>query len=326
MISSTFPKKRNDLDILKGIGIFFVVLGHIHNGNTGPLLWGELRTFLYTFHMPLFFIVSGYLFALSGGVQKNPKEYVKKSLMKNAIPLITFTLITASYKLLIQYFIGPQYISYPVSINAILQHFLNPLGGFATFLWFLYSLFLIQISYIILHSTFKSDLIILGLFVFLLNFEFPRLFCIDQLIKKMPFYVIGILTFNYGIRPKSKEILLLLSLFMTIMIYYFFYGSQIFIESLLLAVSMTWFLWSVAIYISQIKFNFLTYIGKKSIDIYLWHTLIIGVLGFVIKKCGLSDFWNYTITCFIFSLISCLILSKIIDKFSALKFILYGRK
>lgn len=44
------------IDIAKGIGIISVVLGH---------LLGEgqyLRDFIYAFHMPLFFIISGFLF------------------------------------------------------------------------------------------------------------------------------------------------------------------------------------------------------------------------------------------------------------------------
>lgn len=41
------------IDILKGIGIVLVVLGHITKDR-------ELFQFIYAFHMPLFFIVSGY--------------------------------------------------------------------------------------------------------------------------------------------------------------------------------------------------------------------------------------------------------------------------
>lgn len=43
------------LDIAKGIGIILVVLGH----TKGP---EEMMNYIYCFHMPLFFIISGYLF------------------------------------------------------------------------------------------------------------------------------------------------------------------------------------------------------------------------------------------------------------------------
>lgn len=43
------------IDILKGFGIFFVVFGHVTH-------IGELRDYIWNFHMPLFFFVSGFLY------------------------------------------------------------------------------------------------------------------------------------------------------------------------------------------------------------------------------------------------------------------------
>lgn len=44
------------IDALKGIGIILVVYGHIHSEQD------SVRLFIYLFHMPLFFAISGYLF------------------------------------------------------------------------------------------------------------------------------------------------------------------------------------------------------------------------------------------------------------------------
>ena len=46
-------KRLNTIDIIKGIGIFFVVFAHV---NYTP----ALLVVIYGFHMPLFFIVSGF--------------------------------------------------------------------------------------------------------------------------------------------------------------------------------------------------------------------------------------------------------------------------
>ena len=53
--------KNNDnrINILKGIGIFTVVFAHNNYS-----IWGE---YIYTFHMPLFFFISGFL--------ENPNKY-----------------------------------------------------------------------------------------------------------------------------------------------------------------------------------------------------------------------------------------------------------
>ena len=61
------PKRDRTIDILKGIGIILMVIGHAGC----PHL---LHEYIYTFHMPLFFIASGYFFT-----------------EKNAVNVITFS-------------------------------------------------------------------------------------------------------------------------------------------------------------------------------------------------------------------------------------------
>ena len=55
MIISTDKKRMDYIDIAKGIGIILVILGH-RNIST------DIKQFIYTFYMPLFFMLSGYLF------------------------------------------------------------------------------------------------------------------------------------------------------------------------------------------------------------------------------------------------------------------------
>ena len=61
------------LDILKGFGIIFVLVGHS--------LGGIVHNFIYSFHIPLFFLVSGYLYK-----QRPFKEQVKKDWSRLMIP------------------------------------------------------------------------------------------------------------------------------------------------------------------------------------------------------------------------------------------------
>ena len=70
------------IDILKGIGIVLVVLGHtVHN---------ELNAWIYTFHMPLFFIFAG-LFLKPGN------DVYLKRLKSMLIPYFIFVFITYPY-------------------------------------------------------------------------------------------------------------------------------------------------------------------------------------------------------------------------------------
>jgi len=60
------------LDGLKGFGILLVILGHVLSGYLDAWTFPEaffsfypVRTWIYSFHMPLFFLISGYTFTLA---------------------------------------------------------------------------------------------------------------------------------------------------------------------------------------------------------------------------------------------------------------------
>ena len=55
-------QKRNDsIDFVKGVLIIFVILGHVVLGTISGNL---IRGVIYSFHMPLFLFVSGYMINL----------------------------------------------------------------------------------------------------------------------------------------------------------------------------------------------------------------------------------------------------------------------
>ena len=56
---TTDNNKRLDyLDVAKGIGILLVILGHCQLGRIG-----RAHSLIYSFHMPLFFFISGVCFS-----------------------------------------------------------------------------------------------------------------------------------------------------------------------------------------------------------------------------------------------------------------------
>lgn len=90
-------KKRSEyLDCVKGFAIFLVVLGHcIQYGSGSEVLKlglffnDSLFKFIYTFHMPLFMLVSGYLFYQT--VQCRPAKQVLMIKIKSILlPLIAW--------------------------------------------------------------------------------------------------------------------------------------------------------------------------------------------------------------------------------------------
>ena len=66
------------IDAAKGIGLLCVILGHLGVP--------YLSTLVYTFHMPLFFFLSGIVFS---GSKYSPAEFLKRKLKSLVLPYFT---------------------------------------------------------------------------------------------------------------------------------------------------------------------------------------------------------------------------------------------
>lgn len=73
--------RNQNIDILKGIGILCVLLGHITSS-------GRLHNLIYTFHMPLFFMASGYFYR-----PQSTAILASKLLHTIGIPYLMFSLL-----------------------------------------------------------------------------------------------------------------------------------------------------------------------------------------------------------------------------------------
>jgi len=81
-------KRIGYIDIAKGIGIILMIIGHM------PLKNEYISNFIYCFHMPLFFIISGYLFTY-----KDNKECLKNIVRKLLVPYIITCIAIIVYKI-----------------------------------------------------------------------------------------------------------------------------------------------------------------------------------------------------------------------------------
>jgi len=72
-------ERNTEIDMFRGLGILLVVLGH----TTG--LPGEVHRYVYSFHMPAFFFLSGYLFQLDK-VQRSPGSFINGKFHRLIIP------------------------------------------------------------------------------------------------------------------------------------------------------------------------------------------------------------------------------------------------
>ncbi|MCH5275706.1 MAG: acyltransferase family protein [Lachnospiraceae bacterium] len=125
-------KRLDSLDMVKGIGIVLVVIGHSGYVSEGVLTW------LASFHMPLFFIVSGMLFAHKRSDREPFVPYLKRRFCGMMIPYVSFSLINLGIDA-IRRIINPAAVGQEVISADILQ----TVSFFGiSVLWFLPTIFL----------------------------------------------------------------------------------------------------------------------------------------------------------------------------------------
>ncbi|MBQ3431235.1 MAG: acyltransferase family protein [Clostridia bacterium] len=179
------------------IGCLLVILGH-----SIPLNWKIpnaiylMDTFLYTFHMPLFFFVSGYLFYKTHAMQRYTySAYVRKRSYRLLLPYVVLTIVGFFPKVLLStFFHGEAELSLMFFIKAFLVPRENVWGHF----WFLPTLLLISfLSF--LFAKLKNKSVVVFAFITVLLFGLPLIgkvtdwFAVNDILKYACFYALGLL-------------------------------------------------------------------------------------------------------------------------------------
>lgn len=132
-------KRELWVDSVKIYACILVVLGHLFQSMTKTGLMGASNLYLwfnqtiYYFHVPLFFLCSGYLYQKHSKIDSflTWKKYLHKKLYSLGIPYITFTTITFFLKKIFENSVNDQSTEYLSTL------FLNPIAPY----WYLYVLF-----------------------------------------------------------------------------------------------------------------------------------------------------------------------------------------
>lgn len=176
MLRQPIKQKRIKwIDIARGIAIIAVVVGH----SLGKYFPGKFANFIFAFHMPIFFILSGYLYHC-----QSKRKLFKKTFLNLLVPYIAT--VTIELGLLIIYRISKLSIIAPSQTSSIklflisiiyaaggkvylpfLHQWLLPVGA----LWFLVAMFIAtQLFNLIMSLSFKKyDFLFKTLIIFLLS-------------------------------------------------------------------------------------------------------------------------------------------------------------
>lgn len=137
---ATSPQNRLAwLDYAKAIGIVLVVFGHASRSieRTNGLVWSEalqtLDRVIYSFHMPLFFLLAGF----AAGLQKEQSgpSFAKSLLWGVAVPYLVWSVIWIGLKVML-----PEAANVPLGVSSLATLLWQPVEHF----WFLYHLFFIR--------------------------------------------------------------------------------------------------------------------------------------------------------------------------------------
>lgn len=334
------------IDILRGMAIIFVYLGHWNTSHLGP--------FAYSFHLKLFFMISGF-FAIDCVEKYTFKQFFKKKFLTIMIPLFIWDIIS----IVIRYF-DTNFI-----LKDLLYIFYEPKMGQDNY-WFLPALFGLSILYYILKKFLKKDLRILivsyvlfmlfasemggytgilyseGPLYFLSKFKctqiFNNWFDFNSIPSFLLWYSIGAISFKkicsfIDDKQKNYNLFHIIGIFSVLISTYLFLKSVSGIEFVQKYIVKNWILYGnyrIAvgiiiiisfIYISTFmyKLNILTYIGKNTMSLLGLEFIIRNILIFDVLprfNFGMQNGYN-TIYVIIFVIIQLFInvnITKIINK------------
>lgn len=208
---SSFSPRYKYIDIARGIGLVLLVLGHIVTGNTKLFNW------IYSFHMPLFFYLSG-LCVKEERLTSFPPYLIQK-LKQRIFPYFIITLFGIIICMLI-----PPYrqLIFEDGILLHIEHiFLRmiPKNLYVGQVWFLASLFWAEIYFYCWYKIcYKNPFAqLVGMICLILAARYIwKIFIYIPIIEELPFqmdtafmgsfcYILGFLTAKHHLLEKTKK-------------------------------------------------------------------------------------------------------------------------
>lgn len=317
------------VDDVKVIACILVVLGHFFQSMTKANilpendLYGWFNTTIYYFHVPLFFICSGYLYQKYskvnsvGGWCKN----VAKKALALGVPYMTFTTATWVLKKVFSSSVNDQIGGLGNTL------FLHPTAPY----WYLYALFFIFLVTPIFSNT---KVVAVGLIVALaakvliLTGGGYSVYAVSTVLSNEIWFVLGMSICAFNVQLKGRKvqgtIFGLLFVILSIVVYTAeIDGSAIsFAMGLLACVA-------VIMLVADFEEKFgkgLDFLAKYTMPIFLMHTLFAAPMRSVLLKVGLENAVAHVVLGIGISFAGPIIAAWIMKKTKWLEFFLYPNK
>jgi fucose 4-O-acetylase-like acetyltransferase len=182
------------MDADRGIGIILVVLGHVERGlvsahiATTPV-WRTLDFALYTFHMPLFFLLAG--MNAPSRLKRGRGRYLSGKITTLIYPYFLWSIIQGVILVLMSSVTNGK-----AGFGDILQIGWRPMSQF----WFLYVLFLVQCSVVVIGPR-PAVLAALAAAAIVAAQFFALDSVPERYFHSLPFFIIGMLVARWADKP-----------------------------------------------------------------------------------------------------------------------------
>jgi fucose 4-O-acetylase-like acetyltransferase len=284
------------IDIARGIGIILVVFGHVLIGlsfshadvREGFLAAAEYT--IYTFHMPLFFVLAG--LNVGHSMRKGPRRFLQDKLWTIAYPYVLWSLIQGSIQVLL-----PHMINTPHAAKSLALILWRPIGQF----WFLYALFACHFLAFLCKG--RRWALTLCAAAVLLSLHWISNGLVVAVATMFPFYVVGVCTSSLLLNwhPTQRT-----AFFSTLRLTgalllcahvgrglandqpYALPSLPAGVAGILLIIALSHLLHSLSASLS----GMLVSLGQASFTIYILHVLVGAATRVALSHLGLSSLWT----------------------------------
>ncbi len=314
------------VDYAKGIGIILVVIGHVNRGldSSGVYLSNSFfklfDSIIYSFHMPLFFFLSG-IFFIKSIEKKNKSDFIIKKIETIAYPYAVWSVAQGLVAVALSKFTNSR-----TDITSVFSFPFHPIAQF----WFLYALFMIfMVSCLIYNknnfTSFLPAMVLMAFIIYIYSDSMGDFLHIDFITKNIVFFFAGSLlsTANSIIYPVHKSIVVLLTASIAfILIQYKFhfvdgmFYDEIGISTFSVAMVSIVFVFSISLVLSHVGFEPLRKIGEYSMIIFLVHILAGSGSRIILSKVfGISNWYIHIVIGTIVGVVAPVVFYKIATKF-----------
>lgn len=334
MGDNTLKKRIEWIDFGKGITMFFVVFGHVLKGIYETGNYSKYNFFLeimlmviFTFVMPVFFAISGFLFKKVTTLEIFCKG-MRKKFVALFVPYLFFSIV----------YVGLQSFSSDINTRYTFNSVLNIYRTPISYLWYLYVLFFIFLMVSVMDLVIKSNkyelLITVACFVFILIHP-TNIYIIDNTIRWMfPFMVGRNYSMLIGMIKNSKITISILGIiFIFVLSLQMMYIKKFYASNgmtLGTVVSKTISIPLFFMVISRIritkKFNYVESIGKYSLIYYLVHVPVASIVRIMLMKFGIGNFYLQIVGGLSITLLVCYTAAYLAKKVKLIDLLFYPTK